>query len=128
MGATHALTLAFNRPASTDKVADALWDFFGLLDRHILKRDFHLEPSSRRTDYVAFHEHLESNAHIHAVIRVTPERCARVEYLLGDKRSWLWSKIAPAGTHVLKPIDEVGGWAAYMTKSFTQNSEPYFRT
>jgi hypothetical protein len=128
MGATHALTLSLNAPASVEKVQGALKTFFRNLDREILGARFHKAPLNHRTHYMAFPEHLDSNAHVHALIRVTPERHARVEYLLREDRSWLWSRVAPRGTHALRALNEVGGWAAYMMKSSGQNGEPFYPT
>lgn len=124
MGATHALTLTINAPATADGLRAKLHQFFGRLDRAILGRRFNEAPPECRTAYVAFAENLTTNAHAHALIRVIPDRRAEVENLLGDTRSRFWSHVAPAGTHVLRPIDDEG-WASYCTKFVGLNSEVF---
>ena len=116
MQPTHALTLIFNRTVSIDVAQKALRRFFGRIDRDLLGRRFHRAPASRRTDYVAVPEHLDTNSHVHAMLRVLPERHARIEHLLRDDRSWHWNhRLVPGGTHRLVPLHDEG-WAVYATK------------
>jgi hypothetical protein len=124
---THALTLACNQTIPLDGLRLALRRFFGHLDRELLGRLFHKQPTSRRTAYAAVPEHLTSNSHVHAVIRVTPARRARVEYLLGSDRSWLWSKVMPTGTHRLVSLPN-GGWHAYCLKFHNLDGEVILAT
>jgi hypothetical protein len=124
MEPTHGLTLVFNATVSLNHAQTALRRFLGHLDREMLGRRFTKGPSSRRTLCIAIPEHLHSNTHLHALLRVTPERHARVEHLLAEDRSWLWSKVAPAGTLCLKPLfDE--GWARYCTKLLHLDTEVF---
>lgn len=121
-GATHALTLTLNEPSNSNVIGAKLRRFFGLLDNKLLGSRYHLAPLPRRTFYTAFAENLDSNAHVHALLRVTPDRHDTIERVLSGTRQTIWTKVAPLGTHVLCPIID-GGWATYSTKFLFPDSE-----
>lgn len=121
-GATHALTLTLNEPSNTNAIGAKLRRFFGMLDNKLLGARYHLAPLSRRTFYTAFAENVDSNAHVHALLRVVPDRHATVERVLSGTRQPIWTKVAPLGTHVLRPITD-DGWARYSTKFLLPDSE-----
>ena len=115
MGATHALTLTLNRPSSFHGLQKKVRRFFRDLDRRLFGPRHHKVNPILWTSYVAFGEHLDTNAHVHAAVRVVHDRHEKLIEVLGGTHSKVWSKIAPAGSHVLRPyLDD--GWAAYSTK------------
>lgn len=121
-GATHALTLTLNEPSNPNAIGSKLHRFFGLLDNKLLGTRYHLAPLSRRTFYTAFAENVDSNAHVHALLRVVPDRHATIERVLSGTRQTIWTKVAPCGTHVIRPIID-DGWANYSTKFLYPDSE-----
>lgn len=121
---THALTLAYNGPASHTKIRADLCHLHARLDRKLLGRRFNVLPGEGRTWFAAFGEHLTTNAHAHLVVRVPPDRCAEFERLFptGTGRCDLWTRLAPAGTYAAEPLSDPAGWARYSIKDLTEDS------
>lgn len=111
-----ALTLAYNHQISIRRLRSDLRDLHARLDRHLHGRRYNRLSRSSRSWFAGFPENLDSNAHVHLLLRVDEARHQALESLFPGTRGAFWNRLAPLGTHVLARITDAEGWAAYSTK------------
>jgi hypothetical protein len=119
---SHALTLAYNETAPLSRVRSDLRRLQARLDRALVGRRFNRRPGSSRTWFAAFIEHLDTNTHAHLALRAPPRRAEELAQLF-DVSPSPWMRIAPCGTHDLRPPHDPRGWVSYATKEMTARSE-----
>lgn len=113
----------FNINFSDNVLMSKLHKFHGLLDRELVARRFN-EPQFNdfRTKIIAVCEGTRDTGHLHCAVCVHPSRLAKFSDIFSDscgesKGHELWQKVAIGGTLVVKEIDDLSYWAAYMAKS-----------
>ncbi len=117
-GFTHYVTFNFNFHGDTsiESAISKLMLFGMMINRKLHGQNFHKKPSERRTRFVAFIEHKESNLHYHAAL-TTPDIDGFNEHARA-----IWSKLVQSGDLHIEckafSDEDVRKIAAYITKDF----------
>ena len=106
------VTFAFNRWVSMDEAQRTFEEFHQRLDRKLLGRSF-LDRAEDRTLYIATIEKPDTNIHVHALFRMTPEQATR----FGEIAPSIWKKLIEAGNLDIQPVHHAEGAARYVTKA-----------
>ena len=81
------------------------------IDHTLYGSRYHRRPAMRRTGYIGFIEHENSNIHVHLAWRVPEDRTNEFSKVVTKE----WSTVHAIGTIVVKPVRDEG-WANYMIK------------
>ncbi|QDM20159.1 hypothetical protein FIU28_02545 [Tardiphaga sp. vice154] len=81
------------------------------IDHTLYGSRYHRRPAMRRTGYIGFIEHQNSNIHVHLAWHVPEDRTNEFSEVVTDE----WSAIHAIGTIDVKPVRNEG-WANYMIK------------
>jgi len=113
--ATHAVTLIWNPENGWLGLEQARADIARVhcrIDRALTNKRFNKLPIARRTGYVGFIEHPETNTHAHLAWRVPVEHHAQFASVL---KGW-WDDLHPYGDARVDVIHDAAGWASYISK------------
>lgn len=114
-GATHAVTLIWNPEdgrLGLEQVRIEITRAHCRTDRALTNKRFNKLPVARRTGYVGFIEHPETNTHAHLAWRVPVEHHAQFADVL---KGW-WDHLHPYGEAHVEVIHNAAGWASYISK------------
>ena len=89
------------------------------LERKVLGARWSEKPAERRIIAVGFHEHPNSNRHIHLAVAAPPAHESR---LMTDGNR-LWRKARSCGDFYCEPIKTVEGYVRYITKDLRLSYE-----
>jgi hypothetical protein len=103
--------LAAYRKIPCEKVHADLDHLHWRIDRKLFGSRFHKLSPERRTGFIGFIQHQETNIHVHLSWRVPDSRCDE----FGERIGPLWREITPYGTTALKRIYSKG-WGSYTTR------------
>lgn len=109
---THFITLCMNDFQTVDVVRNRVRELHGRLDRGLLGSKWYKKPSDERTFFIGFHEHIDSNHHIHLLMRVKPQHEERMFQIIIPE----WLHLTPKGTVKIKPIDRLDTCSGYCLK------------
>lgn len=122
-GYTHALTLNMNREIALASLSRFFGAFCLEMDRENFgRKNVQGIASSERFSAIAFPEHLNSNIHLHASVRLkgwmSDDQLTRAEQILLHH----WKKVSRgSGTICLKPLTNECGWPSYYIKEAARN-------
>jgi hypothetical protein len=103
--------LATHRKIPCERVHAHLHRLHRDVDRKLFGSRFNKLSSKRRTEFIGFIQHEETNIHVHLSWGVPDNRCDEFGELIGP----LWRKMVPHGTTDLKRIYNKG-WGSYTTR------------
>jgi hypothetical protein len=112
---THAVTLIWNPEdgrLGLEQVRIDISRAHCRIDRALMKSNYNTLPVTKRTGYVGFIEHPETNTHAHFAWRVPVEHHACFEDVL---KGW-WDRLHPYGEAHVRAIHDAAGWASYISK------------
>lgn len=112
LGPNLFVTFAFNRWVSMDEAQRTFEEFHQRIDRKLLGRSYFDRPDDR-TVYIATIEKPDTNIHIHALFRMTPEQAVRFGSIAPD----IWTKLVAAGNLDIQSVRDTEGAARYVTKA-----------
>lgn len=99
---THVVTLAFNRNTSLSCGRKSLKAFHAKLDRFLLGSRWCKKPSSERSFFHAYPEHISSNFHYNMLLRVDDKHIGKTTSKIDE----IWSSIIPSGSTDIKLTSE----------------------
>ena len=110
------MTLNFNCRTTPDIAKRRLKDVFARLDSAFLGRGWY-KLGPLRTLGFAFIENVDTNLHIHVVMKLPPACVGTIGQLQTIVERY-WSRRVPSGSVVIKRITDLEGLARYVTKQF----------
>ena len=111
---THFVTLVFNRYDMTlPSARRKLRHWHGHVDRALLGPNWSQKPSSARTLFYAFPEHIDTNLHFHLLAR--PAVSTRA-VCFENAATVYWSELVRGGSIDIAPITQINGVVHYATK------------
>lgn len=108
------VTLNFNCTTTIATATKRLKDLLAHIDSAFLGRNWSM-LGTRRTLAFAFIENVESNLHIHIVLKLPQGREVSVGRLRKIAECY-WAKRIPSGTVDIRPVTDLEGLARYVTK------------
>jgi len=118
-----AMTLNFNVSCRIKNATSIIQNIFGKVDRELLGSRFNTFKSGR-TEGVFFFEHVNSNTHVHGILKVQPDRLEKFMNIFPSNGRGLWSEVWKPGTQCTKLTYDPAGWVRYITKEQTPSSAP----
>lgn len=118
-----AATLNFNAPISVGNAKQCVSKLFGAVDRKLLGSRFN-NYTDGRVGGVLVLEHLQSNIHVHGLLRVEPTRLDRFMTMFPSDGRGVWSNIWKAGTQFVTAAHDPYGFAYYLSKEQFASSAP----
>lgn len=125
---TRFVTLTFSQPGDGMNYAvggtitfmrDRLKQMDARMNRKIIGRDYYNRPANRLFHFFA-PEKIATNPHWYGVVSfygANEEERARQEKLFDENLGPIWSRLVPAGTVDLKPINDRSGGIGYVAKA-----------
>lgn len=110
----YFVTLATNRSGTVDGIRRQARDYCARIDRKLLGHMWHKHPAEARTDGLFFVEHVNSNIHLHGLLRFPTGN----EEGLRMTSALIWQKICPSGSVTLTHIRSLPDAVRYCTKEF----------
>ena len=117
-GADYFVGLAFNREITITGARRSFGKLLARIDSFYLGGKWAKFPSDERTLAFAVMEHVASNLHLHAVMKLPRGRTKRSVVTAETLIPAHWEKLVPSGSCDIKPITYLRGAASYMTKEF----------
>lgn len=113
---THCGTAVFNRETCLNAGLKKLRHWHALLDRALLGHRWAKAPLDKRTFFIAFPEHIDSNLHYHILIDAKVSTITCFEQLA--KKIWVDS--VKSGSFDIQALYDDYGAALYATKGIHQ--------
>jgi len=109
----YFVTLNLNAASTVTGVRNRFKGFCQHLDRRILGCRYQNYPN-KRTEIVAFPEHIHSNCHLHCLVRIHGDAMPKI--LMDDFFHFSWSEVVNRGSADVQYITDPATLAAYVTK------------
>lgn len=97
---THFVTLSMNDYQNIEDVRRKVRELHSRIDRRLLGSKWYKKPKDQRTFFIGFHEHINSNHHVHLLMRVKPEFERYIEGIVGYE----WCHLTEKGTVDIQSI------------------------
>jgi len=107
-----AITLGMGHDCRPETLNKAAKELCCRIERRALGALWSDKPRADRVWAIGFHEHPNSNRHLHIAARA-PDRHA--DRLMTDGNA-TWRKVRPSGDWYCEPIENVSAYARYITK------------
>lgn len=109
---TMAITLGIGLQTTAERLNRDAELLFNRVQRRAYGPRWFKQPASERISAIGFHEHPDSNRHMHVALAGGYRVCERL--MLDGSR--FWKDIRTAGDFYVEPIGNVEGYADYITK------------
>ena len=109
----HFVTFNFNRRCSANAANKYIRRWHARVDRYLLGRNWSKKASDERTEYIGFIENIESNTHVHTMLRYAQSnRSVPIDVQIA-----FWKKIVPGGQLDIQLARSRRKVASYITKA-----------
>lgn len=112
MKANMAITLGMGLSTSAERLNRDATHFFNIVQRKAWGSRWPRRPQRQLIRAIGFHEHPETNRHIHIAAYV-PDRVAERLVVDGCR---IWKSLRPAGDYYAERIEDVKRYSSYVTK------------
>ena len=109
---TVALMLGMGLSTTSDRLNRDIDKFLNAIQRRAYGPRWPNRPAADRPAAIGFHEHLDSNHHVHLAVRASPEIMA----VLAERGNRTWKAMRLAGDFHFAPIDSIESYTRYITK------------
>lgn len=117
----YFVTLATHRDGTLPGIRKLAANFCARVDRRLLGTSWSKKPAEARTDGIFFVEHVASNIHLHALLRLP----SGTEEGLRMTSVSIWNTLCPTGTIDWQAVDDLPRRVGYCVKErrFTDYSD-----